>query len=57
MATYLEVPVEALITRDTYDKAKNYASVIYQKGKPVLDAELNESQKIVYEKMEFLAKV
>lgn len=34
------------ITRDSFQDDKNYVEVTYQRGKDVLDAELNESQKI-----------
>lgn len=40
------------ITRDTFSKDKNRYKVVFQKGKPVLDAELNEAQDIVKNRVE-----
>jgi hypothetical protein len=37
----------ALITRDTYNPEKNRAKVVIQKGKPGIDAEINEMQDIL----------
>lgn len=34
-------------SRDTFDPLKNYVELVYQQGRPVLDAELNEMQKIL----------
>jgi len=47
MSTYLAVPSGASITGDMYVAAKNYARVMFQKRKVVLDAELNELQQRV----------
>lgn len=44
MATLLAVPCLASITRDTFNKYKNYRELIIQIGKPVFDAEMNELQ-------------
>lgn len=43
---FLPVPLDALITRDSFDKTKGYRQLLWQKGKAVLDAELNEQQQI-----------
>lgn len=44
---YLEIPNIASITRETFDASKNFKNVIFQKGRPVLDSELNEAQSII----------
>ena len=52
MPSYLPVPQNADVTRDTYDKTKSYDSLIWQKGKPVLDAELNEMQRMIRSRLQ-----
>ncbi len=44
--SFLPVPLDALITRDSFDKTKGYRQLLWQKGKVLLDAELNEQQQI-----------
>lgn len=36
----------ANVTRDSYDASKGFTTLRYQRGKPVLDAELNEAQDV-----------
>lgn len=57
MATLLAIPKAANITRDIYDKENNYRDLIFQKGKVVLDAELNEWQEIARYRQELIAKL
>lgn len=54
---FLAIPKDASITRDTYDKSKSYDSVLWQKSKPVLDAELNEMQSILRDKLMSMLRV
>jgi hypothetical protein len=57
MAEFLAIPENADVTRTTYDKTKSYSRVLFQQALPLLDAELNETQDILDDKIQTLYKL
>lgn len=57
MSTYLAIPNTANTIGDTFDKSKNFGRMVFQKGKPVLDSELVELQRIQDYKTTLMSKL
>lgn len=53
----IAITSSASVSREIFDETKNYQRLIFQQGKPLLDAELNEMQEIIFDYFNtFLAK-